>query len=427
MGKAREKKSSLLIFCRDEIDGLTAIFPKIPFNAVDEVIAIDGHSTDGSVEFLQSRGIKVITQTLMGRGNAAIEGMDLTSGEIVVFLSSDGNENPSDIPKLIEAISDADVAVASRFRKGGVSDDSDDPLGIRRFGNRFVTFLVNLFWNAGVTDSTNGLRAIRRSAWNRLRIDSPYHETEFQMSIRAAKLEMTIREIPTVEGKRVGGTRYASTRKMAWTFTKALVREVILGSKFEQSDVSMKNEVRTHYNKISGFYEQRKRETYLRILRNSVSSYRPKRAIDLGCGTGMVLSWLTGERVGVDFSQDLIRNAHYGPDYVVADVEATPFRDGTFDLAICLDVAEHLPSLKVIDEAHRILTNGATFQLSTADPKYDFLLEILERLRLKLPEGPHAWRSPSEIVGKMTQVGFKCEQWAKPPIRFYKGVKFKLD
>ena len=235
MGKAREK-SSLLIFSRNEIDGLTAIFPKIPFNAVDEVIAIDGHSTDGSVEFLQSRGIKVITQTRMGRGNAAIEGINQTSGEIVVFLSSDGNENPADVPKLIEVISDADVAVASRFMKGGESDDSDDPIRIRRFGNRFVTFLVNLIWNAGVTDSTNGLRAIRRPAWNKLGIDSPYHETEFQITIRAAKLGMKIREIPTIEGKRVGGTRYASTRKMAWTFTKALTREIILGRRFQHSE-----------------------------------------------------------------------------------------------------------------------------------------------------------------------------------------------
>jgi len=426
MSRAQEK-NSLLIFTRNEIDGLTAIFPKMPFNAVDEVVAIDGHSTDGSVKFLQDRGIKVITQTRMGRGNAAIEGMNQTSGEIVVFLSSDGNENPADVPKLLEAISDADVVVASRFMKGGRSDDSDDPIRIRRFGNRFVTCLVNLLWNAGVTDSTNGLRAIRRSAWNRLGIDSPYHETEFQMTIRSAKLGMKIREIPTIEGKRAGGKSYASTRKMGWTFTKVLAREIILGRKFEHSDSSMKRQVRAHYNKISGFYEQKKRETYLRILRNSVSTYKPKRAIDLGCGTGVALSWLTGELVGVDFSQDLLRNAHDGPDYIVADVEATPFRDGTFDLAICLDVAEHLPSLKVINEAHRILTNDATFQLSTVDPKYDFLLEILERLRLKLPEGPHAWRSPSEIVDKMTEVGFKCKHWAKPPLRFYKGVKVKLN
>lgn len=66
MRKEPRVKNSLLVFTRNEIDGLKAIFPKIPLNAVDEVIAIDGRSTDGSVEFLQSKGIKVITQTKMG-------------------------------------------------------------------------------------------------------------------------------------------------------------------------------------------------------------------------------------------------------------------------------------------------------------------------------------------------------------------------
>jgi len=228
--------TSLLIFTRDEIEGLQFIFNKIPFDSVDEVIAIDGHSTDGTIEFLQSKGIKVVSQTKLGRGNAAIEGIGHCSGEYVVFLSSDGNEDPEDVPKLIETLHDSEVAVASRFMKGASSDDSDDPLRIRKFGNRLVTALVNLFWRAHVTDSTNGLRAIRRSAWDKLAIDSPYHETEFQMTIRAAKLRMRISEIPTAEGKRVGGKRYASTRKMAWTFLKSFLREVWIGKRFTTSD-----------------------------------------------------------------------------------------------------------------------------------------------------------------------------------------------
>ncbi|HMK82978.1 MAG TPA: glycosyltransferase family 2 protein [Candidatus Bathyarchaeia archaeon] len=147
-------RTSLIIFTRNEIDGIKGIFPRIPIATVDETIAIDGHSTDGTIEYLRSKEIEVIPQTKMGRGNAAIEGVQHTTGDILIFLSSDGNENPDDIPKLIEKLQNADVAVASRFMKGGQSDDSDDPLRIRRFGNRLVTFLVNIFWRAGVTDST---------------------------------------------------------------------------------------------------------------------------------------------------------------------------------------------------------------------------------------------------------------------------------
>jgi 2-polyprenyl-3-methyl-5-hydroxy-6-metoxy-1,4-benzoquinol methylase len=416
-------RTSLIIFTRNEIEGLKSIFPRIPFAAVDETIAVDGHSTDGTVEFLRSKGINVISQTKMGRGNAAIEGVQNTTGDIIILLSSDGNENPEDVPKLIEKLKNADVAVASRFMKGGRSDDSDDQLHIRKFGNRFVTLLVNIFWHAEVTDSTNGLRGIRRAAWDRLGIDSPYHETEFQMTIRAAKLGMTIAEIPTREGQRIGGIRYASTRKMAWTFFKSLIRELLIGKRFQSSDTGMKRDVRTHFNQISGFYEKRKRDFYLRMLRNSIEQRGGQRVIDLGCGSGLALSWLNGERVGIDFSQELLRNAREGPDYLVADIEKAPFRDAAFDLALCLDVAEHLPSLQVIDEAYRILSENGVLHLSTADRKYGLILELLEKIGLKLPEGPHRWRSLKEILERMNQSGFTCQQWAHPPIRFYRARK----
>lgn len=227
-------KTSLIILTRDEIEGLRVILAKVPLDAVNEVIAVDGHSTDGSVEFLQSKGIRVVRQQKLGRGNAMIEGARHTSGDIIIFLSSDGNEDPAYIPKLIDKLNNCDIAVASRFMKGGQSDDSDDPLLIRKFGNRILTSLVNLIWGTKVTDCTNGLRAIWRSAWNRLRIDSPYHEAEFQMTIRATKLGLKIEEVPTIEGLRIGGKRYASTAKMAWTFTKFLLREMWIGKNFQR-------------------------------------------------------------------------------------------------------------------------------------------------------------------------------------------------
>jgi len=419
-------KTSLIIFTRNEIEGLRAIFPRIPFNIVDEFLAVDGHSTDGTVEYLEDKGIKVVAQQKMGRGNAMIEGVAQTSGDVIVFLSSDGNEDPADIPKIIEKLKDHDLVVASRFMNGGRSDDSDDPLLIRKTGNRFFTSLVNLIWKASVTDSTNGLRGIKRQAWNRLGIDSPYHEAEFQMTIRAAKLRMKIGEIPTVEKPRIGGKRFASTTKMAWTFTKFLLREIWIGKNFPTQADDMKREVLRHYDRIAPVYERRKHEFYLRMMSDAIRQLEGSRIADLGCGSGLALSWLSGERVGVDISRGLLGLAHKGPDYVLADVESPPFRNECLDLVLCLDVVEHLPSLKVVEEAYRILARKGVLLLGTADRKYRLALAALEKLGLKLPEGPHKWRSREEIVQKMSSVGFSCTQWSKAPISFYKGTKILL-
>ena len=234
---------------------------------------------------------------------------------------------------------------------------------------------------------------------------------------------MKIAEIPTREGQRVGGTRYASTTKMARTFLKSLMREIRIGTRFGTSVADMKPRVRAHFDSISSIYQRRKREAYLRLVKKSIGEVPPGRIVDLGCGTGFALSWFEGDKVGVDFSSELLRQGPPGPEYVVADIEATPFRDESFDTVLCLDVLEHLPTLNVIDEAHRILVPHGTLHLSTADRGFELVMDILERANLKLPEGPHQWRKTEEITNKLGQAGFKFDHRLNPPIRFFKAVK----
>ena len=52
----RPMTASLVLLVRNEIEGLRVIFPKTPFGSVDEIVAIDGHSTDDSVEYLAVEG-----------------------------------------------------------------------------------------------------------------------------------------------------------------------------------------------------------------------------------------------------------------------------------------------------------------------------------------------------------------------------------
>ena len=67
-------KITLCVLTLNEIDCLQAIFDSIPTpnieSGYDEIIAIDGGSTDGTVDFFQDRNIKVIGQSKRGRGEA---------------------------------------------------------------------------------------------------------------------------------------------------------------------------------------------------------------------------------------------------------------------------------------------------------------------------------------------------------------------
>ena len=138
-------KTTLVILVKDELDAIKPLLPDIPFDSVDETIFIDGQSKDGTREFLEEKGHKVFVQKKLGRGNAFIESMDYTQNENLIFFSGDGNEDPKDIPKMNQYLKQGfDLVIAGRFiLEGSKSDDSDDPLRIRKIGDIVYSKIID--------------------------------------------------------------------------------------------------------------------------------------------------------------------------------------------------------------------------------------------------------------------------------------------
>ena len=199
---------TLVILTLNEIEGVTHIFPKLPLHLVDEVLVVDGGSTDGTIEFFEARGVQVIRQERRGRGEAFRLAVRDARNDFLVFFSPDGNEEPADIPQLVEGLSlGYDMVIGSRFMAGGCSEDDDKFLfASRRWGNLTFTWLVSLLFARGtrLSDSINGFRAVTRAAFARLRPDAEGYAIEFQMSIRALQLGLRIHEMPTQESTRIG-------------------------------------------------------------------------------------------------------------------------------------------------------------------------------------------------------------------------------
>ena len=195
----------VLVLTLDEIEAIQVIMPQIQKSWADKIIFVDGGSSDGSVEKAKELGFDVIHQKNKGEGNACRVGTDATDSDFVMFFSPDGNDVPTDIPKLIEKTKDGhDIVHISRFGKNSISDDAN---WLDRFGNNMFTFLVNSFFGGKYTDALNGFRIINRKIWNDLKTDAQYLNIEQQTCIRLAKLKIPIFEIEGREPKRIGGER----------------------------------------------------------------------------------------------------------------------------------------------------------------------------------------------------------------------------
>jgi glycosyltransferase involved in cell wall biosynthesis len=222
--------ATLVILTLNEIDGITDIFPKLPLHTLDEFLVVDGGSTDGTVEFFQARGVRVLRQDRRGRGEAFRLAVQHARNEFLVFFSPDGNEDPGDIPRLIEGLSAGyDMVIASRFMPGARSEDDDKFLfASRRWGNLLFTWLANVLCARGrwITDTINGYRAITRAAFRRLAPDATGYAIEFQMSIRALQLGLRVLEVPTQESPRIGrGVSKLNAIPVGLKFLGVLTRE----------------------------------------------------------------------------------------------------------------------------------------------------------------------------------------------------------
>lgn len=220
-------KASVIIPTKNEEEGIERIIKAVRAFA-DEVLVVDGHSTDKTRRKAKKCGAKVILDGGRGKGDGIRSGIKKARGDIIVFIDADGSHEAKDIPKLIKPIErgEADLVIASRA-KGG-SDEimmNFDGL-IRQVGSELVAILVNWRWQANLTDIQNGFRAIKRETAITLNLESDGFEIEEEMVLKCLKKGKKILEIPSHEYQRQWGVSKLSTIQ-AWRFIVRLFKEIL--------------------------------------------------------------------------------------------------------------------------------------------------------------------------------------------------------
>lgn len=225
---------ALVLLTYNEIECLEKVFPTIPKPeagvSFDNVYAVDGGSSDGTVEYFQKENIPIIAQSKRGRGDAFQQALKEINADAYIFFSPDGNEDPQDLHKFRKYLSSgADLVIASRMMKGAVNEEDSQLFRWRKWANNAFNLFANLFFKKTgpyITDTINGYRAITREAMQKLNLDALGYTIEYQMSMRALNNKMKIVEFPTIESDRVAGETKAHSIETGIKFLKCLFREV---------------------------------------------------------------------------------------------------------------------------------------------------------------------------------------------------------
>lgn len=169
-----------------------------------ELLVIDDGSVDQTAARAEEAGARVIRlATNGGKGQALRIGIERSAGEVLVFLDADGQDDPHEIPLLLDALAaGADLVVGSRFlghfEPGAIT-------ALNRFGNRALTEVANLLFGVRLTDTQAGFRAVRRTLVERMALQAKHYDIETDLLLQAVQIGGRVVEVPVRRGAREHG------------------------------------------------------------------------------------------------------------------------------------------------------------------------------------------------------------------------------
>ena len=172
---------------------------------VDNVIVIDDGSKDKTKELGEKAGAIVLRHILnLGKGATLKTGCDFAikkGAEFIIALDADAQHNPNDIPRFTEKLKKYDIVFS--YRKAS----SKMPI-VLRFGNWFISNVVNILYGISLNDTQCGFRAFSIEAYKKIRWNASDYSMESEMISKTGKQRLKYVQIPiqTIYSDKYKGT-----------------------------------------------------------------------------------------------------------------------------------------------------------------------------------------------------------------------------
>lgn len=217
-----------LICTLNEEESLPHVLRKIP-DWVDEILVVDGHSTDKTVEIAQKSraNVRVISQKRKGKGDALKSGFEQAQGDIIVTLDADNATNPTEMINFIEPLLHGyDYVKGTRFIKG---ESRNKPFH-RVIGNWIITMTFNVLFFRLYTDLCSGYNAFWKKRVTSLALFSEDgFENEPLINSRIARAGLKVAEVGHRDDGRNKGEVKESSWRQGFKAIKSIVRERFVG------------------------------------------------------------------------------------------------------------------------------------------------------------------------------------------------------
>jgi glycosyltransferase involved in cell wall biosynthesis len=197
----------------NEEETVADVLAEVRRHTAAEIVVVNDGSTDGSERVLArcGPGIRIITHAQNeGYGQSLIDGFGYAIAnqfDVAVTIDCDRQHEPRLIPRFLDAAGAFDIVSGSRYHPETPGDQ--DPAPPDRFQiNQEVTRIVNDLTGYRLTDAWCGFKAYRVAGLARLHLDERSYGLPLQVWLQAARLGLTVTEIPVPRIYKNPGRRF---------------------------------------------------------------------------------------------------------------------------------------------------------------------------------------------------------------------------
>ena len=195
----------VLLPTMDEVETVSRVVDDFRAAGLDEILVIDGGSTDGTREAARESGARVVVQSGRGKGQAVREAVrDHIETRYVVMADADATYDAADVDAMLDPLrsGDADHVIGNRFadmRPGAMTR-------LNRLGNRLINLSVRAIHREDYRDILSGYRAFTRESFSRLHLTADGFGIETEMAVECVKNRLSVTVVPITYRERPGGS-----------------------------------------------------------------------------------------------------------------------------------------------------------------------------------------------------------------------------